>query len=529
MANRPARWDLLGYDADPITSRPDEIEELAKYYRDMAEDIERAAAQLRPVGEGDLSTGEGESVDKIRTRSRDVSNSLVQMHGRYQAAGDAIGRFRDAVGSEADRSGGGTVMATSWAAVQRATEVDGELGSVQRTADPLQAARDAGTEPTAEQQDDARRRSDRIDDLTGQLNAARSLLAQAQSDLAQAGQAAAAAMKGSWNDGLHDSGWYKFLHALIKIFTVIGMILGVLAFFIPGLGLAAIVGAISAGFALVAAALKFSTGEGSIFELVMSLVGIASLGLGSKITALTKGAISKGITTGRTSIKSSTQAALRAGQDRRTDIAKLWLRGKFDVAKGEQLHDLIAPFNQWTKQQLGPKLTAFDEQFAKPGPSWWNLGSVGRIARDDVGLLGKQFGNPSTWAEAVTKGGSRFVPSSRADGAFVHVSEKTDSLFWQRFFGVDGIVKRNELDSWLTTRGLEGIGSIGKTNWQYLGSVAGSLWGKGTFIGQNIAFGSDFGDPRPWSAWTSAHKGALPDVHADYSTAQPVRPAQTGA
>ncbi|TPG03976.1 DUF308 domain-containing protein [Curtobacterium flaccumfaciens] len=488
----------------------------------MADDIDRAAAQLRPVGEGDLSTGEGESVDKIRSRARDVSDSLAQMHGRYHTAGDAIRRFLAAVGNEGDRAGGGTVMATSWAAVQRATEIDGELGGVHRTADPVQDAHNAGQEPTPEQQDDSRRRAQRINDLDGQMAAARNLLAQAQGDLAHAGQAAAAAMHGSWNDGLHDSGWYKFLHALIKIFTVIGMILGVLAFFIPGLGLAAIVGAISAGFALVSAALKFATGEGSIFELVMSLVGIASLGLGSKITALTKGAIAKGIDTGRGAIKSGTQKTLGQTLDRNHDLANLWLKGKIDAAQWERLHDLVAPFNAWTKQQLGGKLTAFDAQFSKPGPSWWNLGSVGKIAQADAGLLGKQFGTPATWLGSLTKAGG--IGASPRTTALVTAGERPSSNYWQRFFGVDGILKRNDLDAYLTRHGLQGIGSIGKGSWQYVGSVAGSVWGKGNFIGQNIAFGSSFGDPRPWSDWTAAHKGAISTGHATptSSTAPPV-------
>jgi hypothetical protein len=517
MATRPARWDLLGHESDPITSRPDEIEELAKYYRDMAADIERAAGQLRPVGDGDLTTGEGESVDKIRSRSRDVSKSLTQMHGRYQTAGDAIQRFRDAVGSERDRAGGSTVMATSWAAVQQATEIDGELGGLQRTADPVQDAHAAGHEPTPEQEDDSRRRTQRIDDLQGRMAAARNLLAQAQSDLAQAGQIAAAAMKGSWKDGLHDSGWYKFLHALIKIFTVIGMILGVLAFFIPGLGLAAIVGAISAGFALVAAALKFTTGEGSIFELVMSLVGIASLGFGSKVTALTKGAISKGIDTGRSAIKHA--AASQARIDRsaeRWKIAGQLVNREIDRTQWERLRELAAPIERWIGGGLGQKLNDFDAVFSKPGPSWWNLTSVGKIAHADAGLLGKQFGTPATWLGSLAK--ARAAGASPRGTALVSTAERESSKYWQRFFGVDGIVKRNELDAYLTSRGLEGIGTIGKSNWQYFGSVAGSLWGKGNFIGQNIAFGSDFGDPRPWSGWTAAHKGAFPNVHIGAAT-----------
>lgn len=501
MASRVARWDLLAHEADPITGRPDDIEALARYYRDMATDIEQAASQLRPVGEGDLSTGEGESVDKIRSRSRAVTESLTQMHGRYQQAGEALQRFRDALGSETDRGGEGTVMATSWSAVQKAMDASSELGNVHATADPAKAAQDAGREPTPQEHDDTQRRAQRIDELDGTMSDARTMLAKAQSDLAAAGKAAASTMKGAWKDGLHDSGWYKFLHVLIKIFTVIGMILGVLAFFIPGLGIAAIVGVIGATFAVVASALKFATGEGSILEVVLGLVGMVTLGMGSRISAVTKGAISKGISSARGSIASAATRTLNDAEHvaaRQQIFAKV-LDGRSSVADAMRA---LGKSSDITRTALKSELKHFDSRFEKTGPSWWNalsfnskvpwFSATRETARGDWGVIKDQW---SSVRHALGGGG-----------------EAKDSAWLGRFLDTADLIKRKELDAWLGARGLAGIG--GPSAWHYGGTVFGSVWGRGTFVGVNIGLGNDFGTPTPNPGWVAEHKGAFPNVHA---------------
>ncbi len=186
-------------------------------------------------------------------------------------------------------------MGTSWQALQDAIAAKGDLGSAQGLADPVAAAKQAGTEPTPEDTSDSQKRAERISGAEGAVAAAKRKLQDARDQLTSAGQRAASTMRGAWGDGLHDSGWYKFIHMLIKILTIIGIVLAVFAFLIPGLGIGAILGAISAGMTLIAQAATFAMGEGNVFDLVMAVVGVLTLGLGTAITKVTSTAVSNGI------------------------------------------------------------------------------------------------------------------------------------------------------------------------------------------------------------------------------------------
>ncbi|MFZ7087103.1 hypothetical protein [Curtobacterium sp. RRHDQ10] len=520
MANRPGRWDLLGHDADPITTRPDEVAELAKYYRDMANDIETAAAQLRPVGDDDLSAGEGESVDAVRGRAKDVAASLTQMHGRYSSAAEAFDGFHAAVGLESDGAGGGTVMAVSMAALHAAEEADSALTQVSGTADPLQAAKDANRPPTAEETDDANRRTSAIDQQKGALGAAHKQLDQAFSMLSDAGQRASSTMRGAWDDGLHDSGWYKFLHMLIKIFTIIGMILAVLAFFIPGLGLAAIVGAIGAVFAVVAAGLKFAVGEGSVLDVILSAIGLLTLGAGSAITKITANAIGKGISAGKNAIRiqgnasvriqqgiqTSATRATRVVQDRIATISRELSGNTGSIPKIQELRRLTADLpriqaanklkfdtataeiKRLTTQNAFRKLD-FETKF-KDDPNWWNLTKFKTVAGNDKQLIKDQF--------TLAKG---------LGGTF--------KSWGERFAGIDGMAKRGNIDRWFTDNGMKVPFTVAAPQWHFAVGAWGSLWGKGTAVATTTVFPTGIGNDtsRPWTPWVNDHKGAFPDIH----------------
>lgn len=514
MANRPGRWDLLGYDADPITTRPDEVAELAKYYQDMATDIETAAAQLRPVGDGDLSAGEGESVDAVRGRARDVTKSLTQMHGRYSSAAEAFTGFHAAVGLESDGAGGGTVMAVSMAAVKAAEEADSALSQVSGSPDPLQAAKDANREPTTEETDDAAKRTNAISQQKDALGSAHKQLEQAFSMLSDAGKQASSTMKGAWDDGLHDSGWYKFLHMLIKIFTVIGMILAVLAFFIPGLGLAAIVGAIGAVFAVVAAGLKFAVGEGSILDVVLSAIGLLTLGAGSAISKITSNVVKNVVTAskatmrvrGAEAIKNQTkitqgmQAATKEARERLTFIRSAIKKNpsidRLRLTNAEKTYSDLKIASKAARDKLDRLPGELEKQkfdFAskfKNDPNWWNLRRINTVIANDKKLIKSQFTFEKGFGGTLKSWGERFA-------------------------GIDGMVKRADMDKWLAENGV----SIGKTvsapQWHYAVGAWGSLWGKGTAIATTTVFPTGIGNDtaRPWTPWVDSHKGAFPDIH----------------
>lgn len=516
MAGRAGDWAALDEAGDPITTQPAKVLELAAFYRDMAEQMETTAATLDKVGSGDEGVGKGESVDGIRKRAKDVSGSLKQMTGRYRAAGEALQGFANAVGDEADRSAG-TVMGTSWQALQDAIAAKGDLGSAQGLADPVAAAKQAGTEPTPEDTSDSQKRAERISGAEGAVAAAKRKLQDARDQLTSAGQRAASTMRGAWGDGLHDSGWYKFIHMLIKILTIIGIVLAVFAFLIPGLGIGAILGAISAGMTLIAQAATFAMGEGNVFDLVMAVVGVLTLGLGTAITKVTSTAVSNGIKATKGAMTSKFAGASKKAHEAvgvrkdqlqalKRDRASLDRRLHQPMSSAQtqtitkQLDGLQAQISKATRalerargrrdavdvEWIGTE-ASFAAKFAD-NPNWWNVAKIHKVIANDAKLVKKQF-----WTEVGTRGGLKD--------------------WGERLGGVDFQFTRDRLHDFEKLNRLRS--GVTAAPWYHAGANGFmSAWGKGNAIAGlvigPIGIGAD--QSRPWSDWVAEHKHPVTDL-----------------
>ena len=97
MPARSGNWPLLGHDSDPVAGDPDRLHDLISYYTKMADTITSEAAVLERIGSGDTSELLGESADAIRKRSKDVSKSLTQTSGRYEAVASALATYAPAL------------------------------------------------------------------------------------------------------------------------------------------------------------------------------------------------------------------------------------------------------------------------------------------------------------------------------------------------------------------------------------------------------------------------------------------------
>ncbi|MEG8037685.1 hypothetical protein QP157_20910 [Sphingomonas sp. LR61] len=69
-------------------------------------------------------------------------------------------------------------------------------------------------------------------------------------------------------------------------------------------------GAVAAGVSLVAQIGLTALGEGNVFDLVMAVVGVVTLGVGAGITKATSVAVGKGVTAGKTAIQNATKVDL---------------------------------------------------------------------------------------------------------------------------------------------------------------------------------------------------------------------------
>lgn len=284
MPERPGEWNLLNRHRDPVVADVEQIEQLTVYYRDMAKDIEDQATVLRRIGEGDESQFKGESADRVREKSKQVGEQLTKMSGRYTAVRDALTEYLPALQ---------VALAESAGALADATAANGAMAAATGMSDP-RVGRPSDAPPlTTEEEAAGRAKDGALSDAKGSSTAAVARLENALTELDARGRRASETIRGAWNDGLKDSwqdrvkeNFRKFLKILVKILTWIGVALALLAFFIPGLGMAALAGAIVTGLAFAATAAQAALGDASFVDVIIAGVGVLLLGAGALLTKL---------------------------------------------------------------------------------------------------------------------------------------------------------------------------------------------------------------------------------------------------
>ena len=278
MPARSANWPLVGHPTDPVAGDPDQVYELTRYYATIAQTIKEEATVLQRIGSGDTTELKGQSADAIRSRSKSVAASLTQTSGRYEAVAGALKNYAPVLETARD---------DSWRAVKDAEAADGARGSSAAMADPG-ANRPADAPPLTDTETaQIHARTSAMAEAANSGAAASKRMDDALAALNTAGKSASELIRGAWNDGLVDTrayklreGFLKFLKVLVKVLMWIGVALAVLAFFIPGLGAAALAGAIVAVAAVVATGALAAMGEGSWLDFIIAVVGVVLIGVG---------------------------------------------------------------------------------------------------------------------------------------------------------------------------------------------------------------------------------------------------------
>jgi hypothetical protein len=282
MPARSGDWTLVGEASDPIVADVPALEDLVTYYTTLADQITSEATVLGSIGDGDESQFKGEAADKVRSKSREVAESLRTMSGRYAAVRDALAAYRPELEHALDESA---------AALRDASDAAAAGSRSAGMPDPsANRAQDAPPLTDDEQgQVDARNRA--ISAAKSSADAATAKLRAAVDGLNAAGRTASNTIRAGWHDGLHDSlgdkikaFFAKLLKIIVKIFTYIGIALAALAILIPGLGFIALAAAVATTVTFVANVALAAMGEGSWLDVIMSAVSVAFVGAGALVT-----------------------------------------------------------------------------------------------------------------------------------------------------------------------------------------------------------------------------------------------------
>jgi len=304
MSARPTDWSAIGESGDPVGGDVYRVAEEQRYYRDMAQEISDQAANLRRIGaDGALI---GKSMDELRETANQMAGRLERLKGRYEAVSSQLQAWQPALQTAQDGS---------LSALHRAEEARRRLDTldnrppVARSAEP----------PTPAQLEtriaEERRHEAAVDAAQDELRAARRQLdavLEARDDAAA--QVAHEIMR-SLEDDVSDSWWdgvketvhdhADLIKNLADICSAVATIAGVIALFIPGLGVLVLVATLLAAAGHLALA---SAGEGSWTDVALDLVAIGALKLGASLAKSMQASAS----VARTSAISATTNAARA-------------------------------------------------------------------------------------------------------------------------------------------------------------------------------------------------------------------------
>ncbi|MBV9025369.1 MAG: hypothetical protein JO362_16605 [Streptomycetaceae bacterium] len=320
-------WAVLGEDSDPIPGDPDAMAQLGRDLRKTAEAIEREAGEIRALAS--VEEWKSDAATAFRASAEKAEDKLRKAFHRYHAAAEALGTdVRETGGPYASELARAQQMADK--ALRDAQEADAE----HRSATNALAHQPPNTPP-----DDPinTRLKSHQEAASASLAQARSALQAAKDVRDAAAKAAAAAINHAiTHDGLHDTGWDKFknwVHDNAGWINQVANIAGWVATICGALSLAVgwipIIGQAVAGvldtIALIAGVVSLAchlvlalAGEGSWFDVVLDVVGLATYGMGRSAIASARGAADSTQALARTAVyrqalQEATERGLKPG------------------------------------------------------------------------------------------------------------------------------------------------------------------------------------------------------------------------
>jgi hypothetical protein len=300
---RPGDWSPLR-GSDPTPGDPDAVGAQARHYDDVAAELRAQVSRLRRIGRDSELTGQ--YVDSLRAAADGLVGDLEQVERRYARVATALHRWEPDLREGQDRADSIRLRARALDDERRELHrLAGTVGRSQLADDPTpsqQAAFDAD-------QASADRIRRRLADIDEELRGLDRELGVVEDRVHADGRAVAHDIRSAVSDDIEDTTWedvkgiapevwatvdsfidhhINWIQKLVELLQVVATALAIAALFIPGINL--IVLAIAAGAVLVAASLLYATGNGSFTDLLLAIVGVATLGLGSLATAVLRSA-----------------------------------------------------------------------------------------------------------------------------------------------------------------------------------------------------------------------------------------------
>ncbi|PJM91674.1 putative T7SS-secreted protein [Streptomyces sp. CB01373] len=274
---RPTGWSPLA-DEDPVPGDVEEVRRESRRLGKLATMIGEQVERLRAIGR-DTDALKGKYAGTLRDKADDLAGKLGKTHHRYSHVSGYLDHWADdlqACQKQAD------------AALEDAQEAKRRVDAHQP---PHEQHKNSDKELT-----DAERRAEttRLHALSraeDDLSAARSKLDKAVSHRDErAGHWAGKIKRAISKDGLHDKGWDKFknwmsdhsrlLNDLANILCWVATACAVIALFIPGLNIIAMIAlGATIGALLLHSALAVA-GEGSWIDVGLDVFALATMGLG---------------------------------------------------------------------------------------------------------------------------------------------------------------------------------------------------------------------------------------------------------
>ncbi|WP_432052775.1 putative T7SS-secreted protein [Streptomyces xiamenensis] len=278
-------WSLVGESSDPIPGDPEEVATLGRELRQMADAIQQQASEIEALASVD--NWNTPTASEFKDKADGTSERLRKAFDRYDTAAKALGTDVKDFGEDyEDHTEYASELHRAQLKADRALSEAEEADQELRTATN---ALDALDDDVEDDDPDKTRLEDKQEAAEGTLSTARTLISTAKQIRDNAADAAAGAIREVINnDGMKDSGWDKFRSALSVVGTWAGRIAavaGVLSLFlgwVPILGQVLTIIAITASVvSLINSVVQYASGDGSLLDVVLDVVGVASFGVGA--------------------------------------------------------------------------------------------------------------------------------------------------------------------------------------------------------------------------------------------------------
>lgn len=312
MGARPGQWDLLGHGDDPIAGDPDSVDTESSHYGAVADEIRAQVARLRGLAaEPDLL---GQYANTLRSSAGELASKLDKTAGRYQAVGNALRQWRPHLDN---------ARADTARALADAEDAHSRVSANDNAPTPTPSQ----TEQTDAQQEAARQaehlRTTALHNAQSDLSAARKRCADAVHERDRQAKIIKNAIKDAIDDDVHDSMWdnvkdfvdkhKELISQITEVLSWVATALAVVALFIPGLNIIALLAIGFTAATLMGHATLAATGNGSWFDVALDVFALVTLGTGRIAAKGIEGAAATTRAVAAKAARTEARSAARAG------------------------------------------------------------------------------------------------------------------------------------------------------------------------------------------------------------------------